>query len=121
MRPTGKLKMVIMAIVVILSCGTANAQRLRRYHYPYRVVTVVSRPAVTVHVSNRFTQGKRFRMAMAYLDEHEYLTVKRYAKMTELSKAAAKAELDAFVADKDKPITAVIRDRKKVYVMRDRN
>lgn len=110
-----------MAIVVILSCGTANAQRWRRYHHPYRVVTVVSRPAVTVHVSNRFTQGERFRMAMAYLDEHEYLTVKRYAKMTELSKAAAKAELDAFVADKDKPITAVIRDRKKVYVMRDRN
>lgn len=57
MRPTGKLKMVIMAIVVILSCGTANAQRWRRYHHPYRVVTVVSRPAVTVHVSNLSLKG----------------------------------------------------------------
>ena len=57
-------------------------------------------------------------MAMAYLKNHEYLTVKRYAKMTELSKAAAKAELDAFVADKDRSIKAVIRGKKKVYILR---
>ena len=119
MRPTGKLKIAMMAIVVIvLSCGTANAQRWHRYHRPYHVVTVVSRPAVTVHVSNRFTQKERFRMAMAYLKNHKYLTVKRYAKMTELSKAAAKAELDAFVADKDKPIGVAMRGKKKVYILK---
>ena len=109
MRPTGRLKIAMMAIIVIvLSCGTANAQRWHRYHRPYRVVTVVSRPAVAVHVSNRFTQKERFRM----------LTVKKYAKMTELSKAAAKAELDAFVADKERPLEAVIRGKKKVYILR---
>lgn len=57
-------------------------------------------------------------MAMAYLKNHEYLTVKKYAKMTELSKAAAKAELDAFVADKDRPIEAVMRGKKKVYILK---
>lgn len=119
MRPTGKLGMAIMMIIVIiLSCGTANAQRWHRYHRPYRMVTVVARPAVTVHVSNRFTQKERFRMAMAYLKNHEYLTVKRYAKMTELSKAVAKAELDAFVADKDRPIGVAMRGKKKVYILR---
>ena len=119
MRPTGRLKIAMMAIIfIVFSCGTANAQRWHRYHRPYRVVTVVSRPAVAVHVSNRFTQKERFRMAMAYLKNHEYLTVKKYAKMTELSKAAAKAELDAFVADKERPLEAVIRGKKKVYILR---
>lgn len=115
MRSTGKLKIAMMAIVILLSCGTANAQRW--HSRPYRVVTVVTRPDVTVHVGNRFTQKERFRMAMAYLKDHDYLTVKRYAKITELSKAAAKAELDAFAADKDRPIEAVIRGKKKVYIL----
>ena len=60
-------------------------------------------------------------MAMAYLDNHGYLTVKKYAQMTGLPKTAAEAELDAFAADKDNPVTAVIRDGKKVYVTKDRN
>lgn len=108
-----------MAIIaVVLSCGTANAQRWHRYHRPYRMVTVVSRPAVAVHVSNRFTPKERFRMAMAYLRNHEYLTVKIYAKMTELSKTAAKAELDAFVADKDSPIGAAMKKKKEVYILK---
>ena len=119
MRPTGRLKIAMMAIIVIvLSCGTANAQRWHRYHRPYRVVTVVSRPAVAVHVRNRFTQKERFKMAIAYLKNHEYITVKKYAKITELSKAAAEAELDAFVADKDKTIMAVIKGGKKVYTLK---
>lgn len=118
MRPTGTLKIAVMVTVIILSCGTANAQRWRWYHRPYRVMTIISRPAVAVHVNNRFTKKERFRMAMAYLKNHEYLTVKRYAKMTELSKAAAEAELDAFVADKDKPMAVVIRGKKKVYIAR---
>lgn len=104
-----------MAIAIALSCGTADAQRW--HSRPYRVVTIVAKPDVTVHVGNRFNQKERFRMAMAYLKDHEYLTVKKYAKMTELSRAAAKAELDSFVADKGKPITTAARGKKKVYVM----
>lgn len=118
MRSIGELRIAIMAAAIALSCGTADAQRW--HHRPYRVVTVVAKPDVTVHVGNRFSQRERFRMAMAYLKNHEYLTVKRYAKMTELSRAAAKAELDSFVADKDKPITTAVRGKKNVYVIRSR-
>ncbi|MCR8919249.1 hypothetical protein [Bacteroides sp. ET225] len=118
MKPTGKLKTAIMAAVIILACSTADAQRWRWHSRPYRVVTAVAKPDIIIHVDNRFSQKERFRMAMAYLKSHEYLTVKRYAKMTELSKAAAKAELDAFVADKEKPIMAVIRGEKKVYTLK---
>ena len=82
MKPTGKLKIAMMTIIVIiLSCGTANAQHWRRHYRPHRVVTVVSRPARTVHVTNSFTQKERFGMAMAYLKNYGYLTVKKYAKM----------------------------------------
>ena len=117
MRPKEKLRIAITTIIVIiLSCGTANAQRWRSR--PYRVLTVVTRLDVTVHVGNRFTQKERFWMAMAYLKNHGYLTVKGYAKMTELSNAAAKAELDAFVADKDRPIEALMRGKKKVYILK---
>ncbi|WP_368337601.1 hypothetical protein [Parabacteroides merdae] len=118
MRPIGKLRIAVMATALALSCGTADAQRW--HHRPYRVVTVVAKPDVTVHVGNRFSQRERFRIAMAYLKNHKYLTVKRYAKMTELSRAAAKAELDSFVANKDKPITTAVRGKKIVYVMRNR-
>lgn len=116
MRPIGKLRIAVMATAFVLSCGTADAQRW--HHRPYRVVTVIAKPDVTVHVGSRFSRRERFGMAMAYLKNHEYLTVKRYAKMTELSRAAAKAELDSFAADKDKPITTAIRGKKNVYVMR---
>lgn len=119
MRPTGKMKIAIMAIVVVLSCGTVNAQPWRWHSRPHHVMTVITKPGVTVHASNRFTPKERFRMAMTYLKNHDYLTVKRYAKMTEQSKAAAKAELDAFAADKGKPIIAVTRGKKKVYTLRN--
>ena len=120
MNATGKLTMAMMAAAVLLSCGNADAQHWRRHwhSWPHRTVTIVTRPAVTAHVSNRFTQKERFNMAMAYLKNHDYLTVQKYAKMTELSKATAQAELDAFATDKDKPIEAAAKGRKKVYILR---
>ena len=48
-------------------------------------------------------------MAIAYLETHEHLTIRQYAKMTHLSMASAEAELDAFAIDKKKPIRLVIR------------
>ncbi len=110
--------MAIMAVAIILLCGTADAQPWRSREY--RVATVVSKPTVTVHVSNHFNQRERLRMAMAYLKRHDYLIVKKYAKMVELSKASVKAELDAFVADKNKPVKVVIRGKKKVYTLKGR-
>lgn len=117
---TGKWKIGILMIAMVLACETANAQHWRRhcrYNYrPDRVVTVVVRPEVTSHVSNRFSQKERFAMAVAYLETHDFLTIKQYANMTQLSKASAEAELDAFAMDKKKSIQLVIRGKKKVYI-----
>lgn len=96
MSTTGKLKIMIVTIALALVCGTVNAQPRRWYHRPHKVVTVVSRPAVTIHVSNRFSQKERLAMVIAYLETHEYLTIKKYVQMTKLAKATAETELDAF-------------------------
>lgn len=115
MRTIKNWKAVVVIIAMALVCGTANAQRWR-WHYPRQVVTVVTRPVETSHISNRFNQKERLAMAVAYLETHAHLTIKQYAKMTQLSKASAEAELDAFAIDKKKPIQMVIRGKRKVYI-----
>lgn len=119
MKTTRRLRVVTMAVTAVMACGTANAQHWCWHHRPHRVAAVVTRPAVTIHVANHFTQGERFRMVLAYLKSHSSLSVKAYAKMTGLSRVAAEAELDAFVADRSKPVTVVLKGKKKVYVMVD--
>lgn len=116
MRTIGKWKAGILVIAMALVCGTANAQHWRWHYRPDRVVTVVVRPDVTSHVCNRFNQKERLAMAVAYLKTHKYLTIKQYAKMTQLSKALAEAELDAFAMDNKKLIQLVIKGKKKVYI-----
>lgn len=117
---TGKWKIGILMIAMVLTCETAEAQhwhRHYRYNYrPDRVVNVVVRPEATSRVSNRFNQKERFAMAVAYLETHDFLTIKQYANMTQLSKASAEAELDAFAMDKKKSIELAIRGKKKVYI-----
>lgn len=116
MCTTGKWKTGILAVAMALLCGTANAQHRRWHHHPVRVVTVVAQPNASSHVGNRFNQKERLAMAVAYLETHKHLTIKQYAKMTQLSKASAEAELDAFAMDKKKPIQLIIRGKKKVYI-----
>ena len=111
-----KWKTGILFIAMILVCGAANAQHWHRHYRPNRDVSVVVQPNVVSHVSNRFSQKERFAMAVAYLETHEYLTIRQYTKMTHLSMASAEAELDAFALDKKKPIRLVIRGKKKVYI-----
>ena len=118
MCTTRNWKAGILAIAMILVCGSANAQHWHRYYRPNRVVTVVVQPNVVSHVSNRFNQKERLAMAIAYLETHEHLTIRQYAKMTQLSMASAEAELDAFAIDKKKPIRLVIRGKKKLYIKR---
>lgn len=116
MCTTRTWKAGLLAIAMILVCGSAHAQH---WHYrPNRIVTVVVQPDVISHVSNRFNQKERFAMAIVYLETHEHLTIRQYAKMTHLNMASAEAELDAFSIDKKKPIQLVIRGKKKVYIKR---
>ena len=111
-----KTEILLMAMALV--CRAANAQHGHRHYRPNRVVTVVVQPDVISHVSNRFNQKERLAIAIAYLETHEHLTIRQYAKMTRLGMASAEAELDAFVMDKEKPIRLVIRGKKKVYIKR---
>lgn len=108
----------ILIIAMTLVCGTVNAQHWHRHHHLHQVVTVVVQPDMTSHVSNRFNQKERLEKAVAYLETHKYLTISQYAKMNQLNKISAEAELDAFAIDKKKPIQCVIRGKKKVYKKR---
>lgn len=118
MCTTSKWKTGILVVAMTLVCGVANAQHWHRHYRPNRVVTVVVQPNVISHVSNRFNPKERLAMAIAYLETHERLTIRQYAKMTKLSMVSAEAELDAFAMDKKKPIQLVIRGKKKVYIKR---
>lgn len=108
-------KTSLLATAILLFCGVANAQRRYWNYHPHRV-TVVVKPNVSSHISNRFSQKERYSMAMAYLETHASLTVKQYAKMTQLSMASAEAELDAFAMDKKKSIKVDFVRKKKVYI-----
>ena len=120
MYTTIKEKVGMLILVMLLICGAVNAQHWRHYcYYPSnRIVTVVVKPDMLHYISNRFNRKERLAMAMAYLKTNKYLTIKQYAKMTQLSRAAAEAELDAFAMDKKNPIQLVIRGKKKIYTKR---
>ena len=112
---TGTIKACVVAFMVAAVCTTAGAQPRHRHPHPHRVVTVVTRPAATVHTVNRLTQKERLGMALAYLARNKYLSVKQYAKMTGMKKAAAKAELDAFAHDKATPVVKVKVGKNVLY------
>ena len=129
MKVIGNIKIAMLVAMMAYTCGSANAQRVHRYGHHGRVahvtclahpvhVTVVAKPAATAHVSNRLNQNERFNMAMAYLKSNGSLTIKQYSKMTGLTKKTAKAELDAFVADKSNPIVSTHNGKKQIYLLR---
>lgn len=131
MKVNGKIKIAMVVAAMFFACGSANAQRWHRHGYHGHVahaaclaypshVMVVAKPAVTTHISNRLNQKERFNMAMAYLKSNGSLTVKQYSKMTGLTKETAKAELDAFAADKSKPIVSTYNGKKQIYLLRKR-
>lgn len=121
MQTTGMIKKGILAICLISICSCASAHRWHRHpHVPPRPVatTIVVKPAPAPPIQERFTPNERFAMALAYLKKHKQLSSKKYAQLTGLTKARAEAELDAFAADKRKPIALVIKGRKKTYILR---
>ena len=57
-------------------------------------------------------------MAVAYLNDNKYLSIKKYAGMTGLTKKMAEAELDAFSNAREKTIVMVLADKKKLYPLK---
>ncbi len=118
------IKKATVVALMTLAGTTAFAQHRHYYghvrYYGYHrpaVVTVVNRPAVTTHVSNRLSKKDRLEMALAYLKNNKQLTISKYCKMTGLTKATAEAELDAFTLSKGNPIKMVTNGKKKLYVV----
>ncbi len=113
-------KATLIAITMLIST-TAFAQHRHYGHvhpYTYRpaVVTIVNRPAVTTHISNRLSKKDRLDMALAYLKNNKSLSISKYSKMTGLTKATAEAELDAFAFSNSSPIKIIMNGKKKLYV-----
>ena len=115
MRQTMISRICVAAATLAVACGQVAAQPHRYHRHVHRVVAVVPKPVVAVHVNNRFTQKERFAMLMAYLDSHKYITSRQYAKLTGLKKRTAEAELDAFARDAARPIRLVLDGKKKLY------
>lgn len=120
MDSTGKIKVCVWIATGVLICGTASAQR--RFHSHcfggHSVTTVVVQPAVTIHAHLHITRKERLEMAVAYLNDNKYLSIKKYAGMTGLTKKMAEAELDAFSNAREKTIVMVLADKKKLYTLK---
>ena len=117
-----KKGMLIAMMALVSTTATAQYRHYGHFHHyglyhrPV-IATVVTRPAVTTHISNRLSKKDRLEMALAYLHNNKTLTISKYSKMTGLSNAMAEAELDAFVASKKNPIKVVFNGKKKLYVL----
>ena len=115
-------KMLFVVLLTLASTATYAQHRHYRHVSPhdyYRpiVTTVVTRHAVTTHISNRLSKKDRLEMALAYLKENKSLSISKYSKMTGLTIAMAEAELDAFSVNKNNPIKMVKNGKKKLYVV----
>lgn len=106
----------MMAVVFLSGTCVMEARRLpRRSHRLPRVIVRTVPPATAVSHSY-IGQEKRLAVAMSYLEANGYLTLNRYAKITGLSKNAARTELEVFVSDRNIPIKAIVICEKRVYV-----
>lgn len=111
-----------MATLSIVICGMASAHlRHHSHHGIRRPITVVTTPrpskVTVVKTNNHLSQDERYIIAIAYLNNNEYLSAKQYAKITGLDKDIAEAELDAFAFDKKKSIAMVMDGKKKLYTL----
>lgn len=113
-----------MLVAMMALVGTTAFAQYRHYGHVYHhacyrpvVVTVVNRPAVTTHISNRLSKKDRLDMVLAYLKSNKSLSISKYSKMTGLTNAMAEAELNAFAASKQNPIKMVLNGKKKLYVI----
>ena len=114
------VKAIMIVAFLSFICGSTNAQRKHKCVPPVVRpvhVTVVAGSSPSVCLCNRYNQKERFYMALDYLKNNKILTVKKYSKMTGLTKEKARAELDAFAADKRKPILTKCIAKERIYVL----
>lgn len=107
------------ALMAMLLCLPASGHRRPGCHHrlwtPRPMVVVRTVPTTATRVSNHLTQNQRLHMALAYLQNNRYLTIKHYARMTGLSKQMAEAELDSFCPRANGMLRCQTASGKKVY------
>lgn len=105
--------------MAMLLCLPASGHRRQGCHHrlctPRPMVVVRTVPTTATRVSNHLTQNQRLHMALAYLQDNRYLTIKHYARMTGLSKQMAEAELDSFCSRANGMLRCQTASGKKVY------
>lgn len=117
MNATLKIKTAALVALLLCSASSAEAQRRHRFHRGHNTTTIVTRPVVTIKANAKLTRQDRLAMALAWLNKNRYLTVKKYAKMTGLTKAMAQAELEAFAKGPKRAIKVIISGKKRRYML----
>lgn len=118
-----KVKNIAAIVVVVIGSLTMTAhahKRCSRHVHVYRAhykVPVMRRPIVVSHVSNRFSQADRLKMAIAFIKKEGSINAQQYSKITGLKRDVAQAELDAFANDKECPISLLLVKKKRAYVL----
>lgn len=116
MKRTATWQISILTLVLAFTYGTLDMQARRKPERPRPPVAVVVKPAPPVIIDNHYTPRERLNIALNYLSNHQYLTVKKYAKLVKLSEAAARAELNMWATNSRNRIAATLRGKDKVYV-----
>lgn len=117
MNASLQIKTAALAALLLFTASPAEAQRRHRLHRGHHTTTIVARPVVTIKADTKLTRKDRLGMALAWLAGNPYLTAKKYAKMTGLSKEMAKAELDAFAQNPKSRIKVAVSGKKRRYTL----
>lgn len=123
METIAYLRKYIVAVIALLVCSGTQAKRRYLHRTPIHTawkspVVIVKQPANTVTVVQGFSQKERWNMVVAYLNNHPYIGVREYAKITGLKKKTAEAELDAFTLEKRRNLSVTVIDKKKMYSLK---
>lgn len=116
MNTAKNMRRTLLIALMAMAISSADAHKRPALHRVVHAKTVVVKPVVVKKSVLRVDRNARLAALMAYLDTHENITAKKYAKLTGLSKGVAEAELNTFAFEKGNPIAVVTNGNKKVYV-----
>lgn len=118
MQTSLPFKTGLAAFILLLSMQPADARLRHRHSHPtIRVTVAPPRPVPPVRIVRLSTLRERLARAQAYLSSHKTISAKRYARLTGLTRSAARAELDTFARDSSTRIAAVGAGKRKCYTL----
>jgi len=118
MNTAKNLRKALLTVLLAMTISSADAHRKVVRHRVPHSKTIVVKPVVIKKADCYTSRNARLAAVWAYLDNHKSITIRKYAKLTGLSRGVAEAELDAFSRDRNTHIVALVSGNKKVYVKR---